>query len=198
MPHYYTNDEGISDPSILTFNYKGHKITLKSDHGVFSRNRVDYGSRVLLDTVSLDGVSKLLDVGCGYGPMGISLKMSQFDVLVDMIDINKRAVGLANEGIELNHLTGIKAYVSDRYEAVNDTYDLIVSNPPIRAGKDVVSAIISESVHYLNTNGRLVIVIQKKQGAPSAKKLMETTFGNVEILKRDKGYYILQSKKNTA
>ena len=92
-------------------------------------------------------------------------------------------------------LEGIDVIESDVYENVHDTYDLVISNPPIRAGKKVVSAIISGSYDHLNKGGRLVIVIQKKQGAPSAKKLMEDIFGNATVINREKGYYILQSYK---
>lgn len=97
--------------------------------------------------------------------------------------------------METNNVGACDIHESNCYDQVTGCYDLIISNPPIRAGKKIVSTILSESIHHLNNNGRLVIVIQKKQGAPSAKALMEKTFGNVTILKRDKGYYILQSEK---
>lgn len=195
MAHYFTNDDVISEKEQITFMYRGEEIYLLSDHGVFSSNRVDYGSRVLLDTIDIQEASSLLDVGCGYGALGISLKKTHPSLSVDMVDVNLRALSLAREAIALNHLSGIRAFESDAYEAVTSSYDIIVTNPPIRAGKKVVSAILAGSFDHLHDNGRLIVVIQKKQGAPSAKKLMETVFGNCEILRRDKGYYILQSYK---
>ena len=106
-----------------------------------------------------------------------------------MVDINNRAIDLAKQNAQKN---GVEAdiFQSNIYEKVNGTFDYIISNPPIRAGKQVVHTIISESINYLKVGGNLTIVIQKKQGAPSAKAKMEEVFGNVEILKRDKGYYI--------
>lgn len=197
MAHYYTNDDVISDPEEMSFDFQGHTITLICDHGVFSRHKVDYGTRVLLNAVDIKDAKSLLDVGCGYGPIGLSLKVAHPHLSVDMIDVNQRALDLARQGAELNNCDQVRIYESNCYEGVKDTYDLILSNPPVRAGKKVVSTIIANSFEHLNENGRLVIVLQKKQGAPSAKKLMEATFGNAEVIKRDKGYYILQSKKNT-
>ncbi len=196
MAHYYTNDDVLSEEKQIEFFYKEHQIPLITDHGVFSRNRVDYGSRVLLDTISIDDAKSLLDVGCGYGVMGIALKVANENLeTVDMIDVNQRAISLANKNIKCNNLSGIVAYESNIYESVDKTFDIIISNPPIRAGKEVVSAIISEAIDHLNDNGRLIIVIQKKQGAPSAKKLMESIYKQVKILNRDKGYYILSATK---
>lgn len=195
MAHYYTNDEIESNPSIIEFNYQGHLIRFHSDRGVFSKDSVDFGSRTLLDTVNLEGVKSVLDVGCGYGALSISLKMAHPDVSFDMVDVNRRAMDLAKKTIDDYHLDHMNVYESNAYSQVDKTFDMIISNPPIRAGKNVVTTILKESYSHLNANGKLVIVIQKKQGAPSAKKCMEEVFGNAEILKRNKGYYIIQSIK---
>ena len=112
-----------------------------------------------------------------------------------MVDVNERAIALANESIEYNQENDIIAYKSSVYENVKDTFDIIVSNPPIRAGKKIVFEILEKAYDHLNNQGELFIVIQKKQGAPSAKKKMEDVFGNCEIIKRDKGYFILKSVK---
>ncbi|MST89201.1 class I SAM-dependent methyltransferase [Sharpea azabuensis] len=196
MAHYFENDDSvISEPATITYDFQGKHLTYTTDHGVFSRQRLDYGSRVLMDAIDIGDAKSMLDVGCGYGTMGIALKSVHEDLQVLMTDVNKRAISLAKENIKCNNLEGIDVIESDVYENVHDRYDLVISNPPIRAGKKVVSAIISGSYDHLNEGGRLVIVIQKKQGAPSAKKLMEEIFGNATVIKKDKGYYILQSYK---
>ncbi|MDY5277941.1 class I SAM-dependent methyltransferase [Sharpea porci] len=196
MAHYFENDDSvISEPATITYDFQGQHLTYTTDHGVFSRQRLDYGSRVLMDAIDIGDAKSMLDVGCGYGTMGIALKSVHEDLQVLMTDVNKRAISLAKENIKCNNLEGIDVIESDVYENVHDRYDLVISNPPIRAGKKVVSAIISGSYDHLNKGGRLVIVIQKKQGAPSAKKLMEEIFGNATVINKKKGYYILQSYK---
>ncbi|MDD6513640.1 class I SAM-dependent methyltransferase [Sharpea azabuensis] len=196
MAHYFENDESvISEPATITYDFQGKHLIYTTDHGVFSRQRLDFGSRVLMDSIDIGNAKSMLDVGCGYGTMGIALKSVHEDLQVLMTDVNKRAISLAKENIKCNNLEGIDVIESDVYENVHDIYDLVISNPPIRAGKKVVSAIISGSYDHLNKGGRLVIVIQKKQGAPSAKKLMEDIFGNATVINREKGYYILQSYK---
>ncbi len=197
MAHYYTNNIDLkSKEEKIMFEYRNHKITFLSDYGVFSKERIDYGSRVLLNAIELDESKKtLLDVGCGYGTLGISLRTVYPWLSVDMIDVNERAIHLASESIKMNQLDHIKVNLSYIYENVNNMYDVIISNPPIRAGKKVVFEILEKAYDYLNVNGELWIVIQKKQGAPSAKKKMEEVFGNCEVVTKDKGYYILKSMK---
>lgn len=199
MAHYYTNNVDLKSQEIhIPFQYRKHHITFVSDFGVFSKERVDYGSRALLDAMNIAKSQKrLLDVGCGYGTLGISLKKEYPWLNVEMVDVNERAIHLANASIEYNEVQDIKAYLSSVYENVEGTFDVIVSNPPIRAGKKVVFEILEKAFDHLNNDGELVVVIQKKQGAPSAKKKMEDVFGNCEIVNRDKGYFILKSKKNT-
>jgi 16S rRNA (guanine1207-N2)-methyltransferase len=165
----------------------------RADAGVFSKKMVDYGSQVLLNALDLERGKNLLDVGCGYGPLGISLAKVQ-GVQSTMIDINSRAIDLAKKNAERN---GVVAHIfqSNIYENVSEKFDYIISNPPIRAGKKVVHEIIEGAFDHLNQGGSLTIVIQKKQGAPSAKVKMENVFGNAEIIRKDKGYYILRSEK---
>ena len=191
--YYAENPDSAHDIHELKVTLLRQSFTFLTDSGVFSKKMVDYGSQVLLNTLDFEKGKTLLDLGCGYGPLGISLAKVQ-DVKPTMVDINNRAIDLAKQNAQKN---GVEAdiFQSNIYEKVNGTFDYIISNPPIRAGKQVVHTIISESINYLKVGGNLTIVIQKKQGAPSAKAKMEEVFGNVEILKRVKGYYILRSEK---
>lgn len=195
--HYYTNQPSTEhDFSTFSSELRGKKFTFLTDSGVFSKHRVDYGSQVLIETFdpSILPSGTLLDVGCGYGPMGLSFasEVSQ----VEMIDVNECSVALAKENALKNRITNAHIHVSYLYDnLLEKEYAGIISNPPVRAGKKVVTEILTSSFSLLKKGGALTIVLQKKQGAPSAEKTMKDTFGNVEILKRDKGYYILQSIK---
>ncbi len=176
------------------FRFHKYDLLFTSDNGVFSKNMIDYGSRVLLDNIEITNEKTLLDVGCGYGTFGICLNKVYSHLNVDMVDVNDRALELAKLNAKNNNIhTNI--YKSFIYENVQGSYDVIVTNPPVRAGKEVVTTILQESIEHLNENGSLWVILQKKQGAPSAKKKMEEVFGNCEIVKRDKGYYLLHSVK---
>ena len=173
----------------------GERMKFFTDAGVFSKKMIDFGSQVLLSCLSFQQGEAVLDVGCGYGPLGLSLVKAQ-GVHATMVDVNTRALDLAQKNAALNQVDA-KIFQSNVYDEVEGCFDHIISNPPIRAGKKVVHEVLSGSFDHLNPGGDLTIVIQKKQGAPSAKAKMEEIFGNCEILKKDKGYYILRSEKVT-
>ena len=197
--HYFTNDP--STPHNLaewTFPLKGRTFRFLTDNGVFSKKTVDFGSRVLIDAFSAENLpaGKILDVGCGYGPIGLALAAAT-EREVEMVDINQRAVELAQRNAVLNQIETVNIHVSNIYEEVQgQAFAAVVSNPPIRAGKQVVHTILVEAYPRLVSGGTLTVVIQKKQGAPSAAKKMEEVFGNVTTLTKEKGYFILQSVKD--
>lgn len=191
--YYEKNPTASHDIHEVKVNLLGMSMTFLTDAGVFSKKMVDYGSQVLLNTLDLESGKTLLDVGCGYGPLGLTLG-KVFGVDSTLIDINSRAIDLAKKNAEKNQVQA-RIYQSNIYENVDGKFDYIISNPPIRAGKTVVHEIIQGAFHHLEDQGSLTIVIQKKQGAPSAKAKMEAVFGNCQILKKDKGYYILESVK---
>lgn len=192
---YYEDNRDIRhDIQELQLELLGMPMRFVTDAGVFSKSAIDYGSRVLLDNFSPLGQT-LLDVGCGYGPIGLTLS-KKYHLTATLSDVNPRALDLAAQNAEKN---GIIATIvkSDGYAEITGQFDNIVTNPPIRAGKDVVHGILSGAYAYLKTGGQLLAVLQKKQGAPSAQKKMAEVFGNCEIVARDKGYYILRSVKSS-
>ncbi|HEP1793521.1 TPA: class I SAM-dependent methyltransferase [Streptococcus suis] len=191
--YYEKNPSVAHDIHELHVSLLDTPMTFLTDAGVFSKKMVDYGSQVLLKTLEIEQGKTLLDVGCGYGPLALTLA-KVYDLNVTMIDVNSRALELAEKNAEKNGVLA-KIYQSNVYEQVEGQFDYVISNPPIRAGKSVVHEVITGAKDHLNPGGNLTIVIQKKQGAPSAKKRMEEVFGNCQILKKDKGYYILESVK---
>jgi 16S rRNA (guanine1207-N2)-methyltransferase len=197
--HYYSQKpDVVSNPKFWDFTLKGRTFRFKSDNGVFSKKEVDFGSRLLVESFNLDEAVEgdILDVGCGYGPIGISIAAAYPDRTIEMIDINSRAVELSKENAASNAIANVKIYESDRFDKVaSNHFAAILTNPPIRAGKSVVHEILEESYRSLVAGGELWVVIQKKQGAPSAMDKMEQLFGNVEVPVKKKGYYILLSKK---
>lgn len=191
--YYAENPDAAHDIHELRVELLGQKMTFLTDAGVFSKKIVDFGSQLLLKCLEVNQGETVLDVGCGYGPLGLSLAKA-YGVQATMVDINTRALDLARRNAEKNNAKAT-IFQSNIYEQVEGHFDHVISNPPIRAGKQVVHEIIEKSKDLLETSGDLTIVIQKKQGAPSAKSKMEGVFGNCEILKKDKGYYILRSVK---
>ena len=189
--YYAENPDATHDIHELRVELLGQKMTFLTDAGVFSKKMVDFGSQLLLKCLEVNQGETVLDVGCGYGPLGLSLAKA-YGVQSTMVDINNRALDLARQNAERNKVEAT-IFQSNIYEQVEGTFDHVISNPPIRAGKQVVHKIIEKSKDVLETGGDLTIVIQKKQGASSAKSKMEEVFGNCEIVKKDKGYYILRS-----
>lgn len=197
--HYYTeNPHTKSKPMTWETQLNGQTFQFTSDAGVFSKERIDFGSRLMIEATDLVGYPEgdLLDVGCGYGPVGIALAKKSDNRTVEMVDVNSRAIELAKQNAKVNGANNVHIHSSDLYESVdNRDFAGVFSNPPIRAGKQVVHQILEEAFHYLKSDGYLTIVIQKKQGAPSARKKMEEVFGNVERIALDKGYWVLRSRK---
>ena len=191
--YFAENPDAKHDIHELNVELLGQRLTFLTDAGVFSKKMIDYGSRVLLSVLDFEAGEQVLDVGCGYGPLVLTLAKAQ-GVTATMVDINQRALDLAQKNAERNQISA-DIFQSNVYEKVSGIFDHIISNPPIRAGKQVVHEVISGSYEHLTEGGDLTLVIQKKQGAPSAKSKMEAVFSNCEIVKKDKGYYILRSEK---
>ena len=198
MSHYFENDKNLkSEIRELSYNYNSSFFIFYSDNGVFSKNNIDYGSKLLIETYLKENdinEKRVLDVGCGYGFLGIMVSRVT-DSYVEMIDINKRAVHLTNMNIKRYKDFKGKTYVSNIYENVEGKYDIIITNPPIRIGKEKLLEILIGAFDHLEDNGLLYYVIRKDQGALSIKKILEENSINVEIINRDKGYFIYRAKK---
>ncbi|MEH7235964.1 class I SAM-dependent methyltransferase [Bacillus sp. JJ1562] len=194
--HYYTSKPTVaSNQKTQAFVLKGQSFSFTSDSGVFSKNEVDFGSRLLIEEFRTPEVAgPFLDIGCGYGPIGLALAKVHNERTVEMIDVNERAIELAKKNAEMNKVNNVEIHQSDLFTNVeNRGFAAIISNPPIRAGKKVVHHILEESYRYLVPGGELWVVIQKKQGAPSAIEKLETVFEEVEIVERKKGYHIIKA-----
>ena len=192
MSHYFTNDYVESKEIKTKCIIKNTELTLITDNGVFSKKGLDFGTRTLLETIE-DIKGQVLDFGCGYGPIGIYLKKT-FDVEVDAVDINERAMNLAKKNAELNKVN-INIFESNIYENINNKYDYIVTNPPIRVGKKILYQILFEAKEHLNKNGELWLVIHKDQGAKTLAKDLEKEY-TVEIKEKNKGFYIICARNN--
>lgn len=195
--YFATNPTTDHDEHTIHYQINGTTLHFKTDAGVFSKMRVDYGSGVLIKNMAqlIFPPRNILDVGTGYGPLGLFAAQFWPEQTVEMVDVNERGLNLARQNAEMNNIKNVKIYQSDVYDQIasGKKFGLIVTNPPIRAGKAVVSNILAGAKNHLVQNGQLLVVIQKKQGEPSARKLLKDTFGNCTILARDKGYYILQA-----
>lgn len=198
--HYYSRTQKVeSDPKYWDYTLRNHRFRFKTDNGVFSKREVDYGSRLLIESfVMPEAKGLVLDVGCGYGPIGLSIAKGNPDRMVHMVDVNERAIELAKENAALNRIDNVEIYESDRLQSVQDTnFTAILTNPPIRAGKRTVHDIFEQSAAHLLPNGELWVVIQKKQGAPSAQERLKELFSTVDVVEKSKGYFIFRAVKNS-
>ena len=167
------------------------KFIFYTDNGVFSKDGLDFGSRLLLETIPLEEVGgKVLDMGCGYGVLGIVINKLT-GASVDMVDVNLRALHLSELNCKENNSTNINVFESNTYSNIDSKYSCIITNPPIRAGKKVVYDIVMNAKDYLEESGKLFLVIRKEQGAKSLIKDLEKIY-DVEILEKKKGFYILK------
>lgn len=192
MGQYFTNDEDLkSCIKKLDCFLLGNKLSFYTDNGVFSKNGIDFGSRLLLETISKEDLgSDILDVGCGYGVIGLSLcKLKQCNVT--MCDVNRRALHLAERNARENKCSFVKIIESNCYSNIDGKFTTIVTNPPIRAGKKIVYEILMNAKEYLTEGGKLYFVVRKEQGAKSIISDMSKIY-NVEVLERKKGFFIIK------
>ena len=193
MTHYFPNNEylksEIKKVNVIIHNTNYYFYT---DNGVFSKGELDFGTELLLKTFKYNYPQEktLLDIGCGCGPIGIYA--SKLGFIVDMSDVNKRAIHLSKLSLKEQGLTA-NVFESDAYQNINERYDYIISNPPIRVGKEKLYEIIMEAKDHLNENGELWLVVRKDKGADSMVRDMNKIYKQIEIVKKKKGFYILKA-----
>ena len=199
MSHYFVNDDKVvSKPRSMCYSINGVDFSLESDNGVFSKNELDKGSELLIkELLPINLGENILDIGCGIGVIGLTLAYFTPSLKVCLSDVNTRALSLCSANANSLKLSQrVTILQSDIYEKIEGKYSSIVSNPPIRAGKKVTYEIYRGALEHLVDSGSLYIVIRKNQGALSVKSYLEELFGNVALLAREKGYYVLKATKS--
>jgi len=196
MPHYFSKKQDSE------LNLKKIKIVLKertfelySGSGIFSKDKVDNGTKLLLDTLDLSENTTVLDLGCGIGVIGIYVKMKYPSSNVFMSDVNKRAVSLAKKNIKLHKLTDIYVKESDSFSKIDQNFDVILLNPPQTAGKDVCFNMIEESYKHLNKKGSFLLVARHQKGGKHLSSKMEDIFSNVSDIAKGSGFRVYKSIK---
>jgi len=195
MNHYFSQDPSSRhDLKEIATTLCGRKLRFLTDSGVFSKDGVDFGTRLLLETALIPPGSAVLDLGCGYGAMGITAALLNPTIHVTLVDVNLRALDLAATNATMNGVSNVTVRQSDGIaNLVEQKFDVVLTNPPIRAGKEVVFSFYSGARSVLKNGGSLWVVIQKKQGAPSTEKKLRELFSSVELRARSKGYHIYQA-----
>ena len=196
MAHYYDLDPSlVSKERLIEFVISGRKIALLTDNGVFSKDKLDEGSKLLIETlIPLNLTGKILDLGCGYGPIGLSIGLYSSTASITLADVNPRAVALCAKNAELLNLSDrVTVLQSDIYSNVEGKFDCILLNPPIRTGKKVTYTMYKEAKEHLVSGGQFYFVIRKAQGASSASQYVKEVFGNITMLARHKGYHIYKA-----
>ena len=181
---------------LIHTNLRGISFKFLTASGVFSKKRVDLGTRLLIESMVLPERGYVLDVGCGYGAVGIAAAIFNPDLYIVMVDVNERAVWLTKQNIKINRLRNAEARRGHLYEPVKDlTFNCILSNPPVSAGMEKVKAIITEAPKHMSSKAAFQMVVKSKIGGKRLRSIFEETFGNVEVLSRKSGYRVLISEK---
>ena len=197
MSHYYSRKPITSGKTTIIYTRQfGVNFTFKSQSGVFNWQKIDTGSELLLNSVILPKKkkSKILDLGCGFGFLGVVLAKIHPKLDFSLVDINELAVKLTKENCKQNEVTAnTNVFQGHLYEPIKDEiFDVIITNPPLMAGKKILDEIVSKSVEHLNPKGSLQLVVPKKKGLKSMQKSLEATFGSYEVLAKGSGFWILQ------
>lgn len=196
MSQYFDNDKNIkSERKLINFSFNDKNFSLYTDNGVFSKDKLDYGTRILLENIDINNLKgRVLDLGCGIGVVGIILGTLNKNISIDMVDINERAISLTKDNVKFNNINN-NVFVSDVYSNINGKYNYIITNPPIRAGKEVVRKFLLGGYDYLTDDGILYFVMRKDHGVKSMIKELENIY-EVDIVNKEKGFYIVSLTKH--
>ena len=196
--HYYTRvPQSESKPVSCEYSYRGIALSFRTDAGVFSKGEVDTGTRLLLEALPEEMSGDILDLGCGWGVIGISIARKWPGTRVTMADVNTRALELSRENAKQNRAEVI-CLESDGMAALEgQAFDAVVTNPPIRAGKQVIYKMFADAAKSLKPGGALYLVIRKQQGAESCVKYLQTIYSSVEKLDRSGGFWVLKAIRNS-
>ena len=202
MNHYFSEKPEIkSEKKRIKYTIQNKKFEFITDNGVFSKSKVDFGTDLMLNEFLKKNrgleveKTKILDIGCGYGVVSVILKSFYPEISITLSDVNERALELSEENLKKYGINDYHIIKSDAFEKITEKFDVILSNPPIRAGKDIIFKIYSEAYEHLNENGQFYCVIQTKHGAKSTQKKLMEIFGNCDTVTIDGGYRIFLSKK---
>ena len=192
--HYYSADP-TSEHKYQTaeWTYRGHALRFTTDAGVFSKGEVDNGTAVLLKALPENMAGRVLDLGCGWGAVGVSLGKAYPGCDIVMSDVNRRALELSEKNAKANGVS-VQIVESDGLENVPGSFDYIITNPPIRAGKQVIYKMFSDSAEKLTEKGQLYLVIRKQQGAESALKYLKTIFSEVDTIEKSGGFWVIRCR----
>jgi 16S rRNA (guanine1207-N2)-methyltransferase len=196
VDHYYSaNPAAAHRRQEFRYTFRGREYRFRTDAGVFSKGHLDRGTRLLMEAMDLDGVERALDLGCGYGVLGIVIAKERPGARVAMVDPNGRAVELAKENAELNGVAVDVRQGEGCAPFAGEKFDYIITNPPIRAGKKVVFDLVDQAYAHLEEGGRFLAVIRTQQGAASLAKKIAEVFGAVTELEKGGGFRVLQGRK---
>ena len=196
MSQYFDNDKNIkSERKLINFSFNDKNFSLYTDNGVFSKDKLDYGTRILLENIDINNLKgRVLDLGCGIGVVGIILGTLNKNISIDMVDINERAIILTKDNVKFNNINN-NVFVSNVYSNINGKYNYIITNPPIRAGKEVVRKFLLGGYDYLTDDGILYFVMRKDHGVKSIIKELENIY-KVNIVNKEKGFYVVSLTKH--
>ena len=195
--HYYTRvPQSESRPVGCVYSYRGVDLSFQTDAGVFSKGEVDTGTRLLLEALPEEMSGEILDLGSGWGVIGISIAKKWPETKVTLADVNTRALDLSRENAKRNRAE-VACVESDGMAALaGRTFDAVVTNPPIRAGKQVIYQMFADAANALKPGGALYLVIRKQQGAESCMKYLQTIYDSVEKIDKSGGFWVIQAMKN--
>ena len=198
MAHYFDSTGTKSEEKLISVNFLNSNVKFYSDNAVFSKNELDMGSCFLIEEILKLNIStkkKCLDLGCGIGVIGILLNKNNKNLEFDFVDINSRAVNLTQKNLQLHNQSGNVKLSNCLDEVLLNKYDIVISNPPIRAGNKILDKMFLQTIEVLNTNGSFICVFRYKQGAKTYINRLTNIFKNANILNKAKGFVVCEFKK---